>query len=147
MPAARYHPRPEGEWQGMLVDLAIQPPCERSEQCGMARACVGGRCAPCTSDSDCAAAEVCVLDHCVLRIQANCRVRKDCRDEDAMCVLSGYTAAPRGNEKTRADCISSRGGTPFPSSQPPPSAAYGGNTSEGDRLLEELRDARKTRAK
>jgi hypothetical protein len=26
-PDARYKARPEGEWQGMLVDLSTQPPC------------------------------------------------------------------------------------------------------------------------
>lgn len=68
----RYKPRPLGEWDGMLVDLETQPPCEDSAHCGLARACKGGRCVACEADSDCESGAACVLDHCVAAQQVRC---------------------------------------------------------------------------
>jgi hypothetical protein len=105
-----YYPRPAEEWQGMLVDLSVMPPCESSAGCGLARACVEGTCGPCVADSECAAGEGCVLDHCVRTELIECRRAAECA-ADALCILSGYTGGTaRGNEDMRAHCLSSSGG-------------------------------------
>ncbi|MFO7564446.1 MAG: hypothetical protein R6X02_17500 [Enhygromyxa sp.] len=99
-----YAPRDPSEWQGMLVNLALQQTgCESSAACGLAMACVDQRCGPCSGDEDCASEEACVLQHCVPTRQVECRRASDCEGE-ALCVLSGYTAAPRGNEGMRSFC-------------------------------------------
>jgi hypothetical protein len=107
--ATEYHPRPEGEWQGMRVNLALRATCERSEGCGLAMACREGLCGPCEADGECAGGEVCVLDHCVPRAQAACRSRSDCGEEE-LCVLSGYSSDARNNGGMRASCLAGRGG-------------------------------------
>jgi hypothetical protein len=103
--------RPASEWQGMLIDLSVRPYCEKSDQCGMARACRGNACINCVADGDCAGGEVCVLDQCVVQSLAACRRAADCKSGE-LCVLSEYSADPRGNTGMRAFCQSSRGGRP-----------------------------------
>lgn len=105
----RFHPRPSDEWQGMLVDLDAQPPCEESGDCGLARACLNERCGPCTRDEQCAPGELCALDHCVRQDLATCRTRRDCA-AGILCILSGYSADPRANEQMRAYCLNPEGG-------------------------------------
>jgi hypothetical protein len=105
-----YKARPQGEWQGMLVDLAVQPPCLDSSPCGLARACIQGVCTACSVDSDCAAGESCVLDHCVKNERVQCRSTKDCSDEGT-CILSGYSSDPRGNSDMSSRCIARLGGS------------------------------------
>src|SRR5262245_16544198 len=61
----RLHPRDPGEWQGMRVNLDSQAFCADKNGCGLAMACIDGRCGPCRTAGDCAEGEVCVLDHCV----------------------------------------------------------------------------------
>lgn len=109
VPAPRYHPRSPDEWQGMLVDLNARPPCDVSERCGMALACIDERCSPCSHDSHCGEGEVCVLDHCAKAALVSCRSRRNCPSAD-LCILSGYTGGtPRGNEDMRAYCAGSGG--------------------------------------
>lgn len=99
--------RAPDEWQGMLVDTSVTPPCRTSPDCGLALACKGGVCAACARDAECAAGEVCALEHCVPAKAASCRRRADCSAEGAMCVLTGYSGAdPRGNRDMRAHCVS-----------------------------------------
>jgi len=107
----RFHPRAEGEWQGMRVRLDRQPICAGGQSCGLALACKDSRCGPCLSDDECAEGEVCVLDHCVLEDAVGCTSRQDCED-GSLCALSGYTAGLRGNEDMRAFCLATSGGTP-----------------------------------
>jgi hypothetical protein len=104
-----YHPRPAEEWQGMLVDLSLQPGCDRPDGCGLAMACIAGRCGPCRIDGECAAGESCVLDHCVPGAGVGCRSVSDCA-EDEVCVLSGYSPGPRGNDALTAYCQTRSGG-------------------------------------
>jgi hypothetical protein len=87
----RYEERPPAEWQGMPIDRTITPPCESSERCGLARACINGVCTACHADSDCAAPEACVLGHCVLQTLLHCHSRSECCS-DELCVLSGYSS-------------------------------------------------------
>jgi len=114
VPDAKVHPRPAGEWQGMLVDLSQRQVCEASSYCGFALACLDdGACGACQRDDQCAGGEVCVLDHCVLAANAGCRSRRDCAGEgdDALCVLSGLTGGEaRGNGAMTSYCQASRGG-------------------------------------
>lgn len=105
----RWATRPPEEWQGMLINLNITPPCTASSECGLARACIGGRCMPCEQDQQCAAHEACVLQHCVARELVECRTAAEC-DADSKCILTGYSSEPRGNEGTRAYCQSAKGG-------------------------------------
>ena len=83
-----FFPRPEEEWQGMLVRRAWRAPCDVSSDCGLALACRAGVCGPCESDSDCAEGEGCVLDHCVRQRSIGCRARRDCAAGE-LCILSG----------------------------------------------------------
>jgi hypothetical protein len=104
-------PRDPGEWQGMLVDLAmLQTECDRSSQCGLAMACKKGRCAPCDRDDDCGHGEICAVQHCVLSANAECSSRKDCREPGSYCVLTGYTPNVRGNEDMHSKCMPNSGG-------------------------------------
>ena len=100
--------REPGEWQGMLVFETEFAPCARPDACGLARACVAGRCVGCLTDGDCATTEKCVLDHCIPSANLGCRRKSDCPG-DEFCVLSGYTASPRGNEQTVSECIPTTG--------------------------------------
>lgn len=109
--AARLKARDPEEWQGMQVDLTMQALCEGPASCGLAMACLDGKCGPCTTDGDCAQGESCVLDHCVLESNAACKTRDDCAD-DELCVLSGYSSDPRGNAEMKATCLGASGGTP-----------------------------------
>jgi hypothetical protein len=102
----------------MLVDTSLQALCDVPGRCGLAMACRAGRCGPCEQDSHCDAGEVCVLDHCVKRELAECRRRRDCADPEALCVLSGLSSGPRGNEAMRAWCLSPQGGAEEPPSPP-----------------------------
>jgi hypothetical protein len=105
----RYAPRAADEWQGMLINLNITPPCGSSENCGMARACLEEKCMPCEKDEQCVAAEVCVLQHCLVRELVTCRHAAEC-GPDSKCILSGYSNQPRGNEGIRAYCVSALSG-------------------------------------
>lgn len=147
LPPPVLHPRAPEEWQGMKVDLSLQPPCLEALHCGQAMACdlAAHRCGPCAADADCGAGEACVLDHCVLDSNVACRRRSDC-GEDALCVLSGLSPGARGNAEMRAYCQSNTDGereeTPpgedqatarVPASAPEHPEVYGG------RLLDALR--------
>ena len=114
----KYQERPSGEWQGMRVDLNVRQACKTSDQCGNALVCIRGACLPCGTDDQCGEGAVCVLDHCVLEENAICRQRSDCAGtssenaaEDALCMLSGYSHTPRGNEEMEAFCAVASGGT------------------------------------
>jgi hypothetical protein len=69
----RYAPRPAEEWQGMLINLNITPPCSSSAGCGLARACLANKCMPCERDEHCANGEACVLQHCIATELVECR--------------------------------------------------------------------------
>ncbi len=105
----RWHHRDKDEWQGMLVDLSMQALCGSPDGCGMAMACVNGKCGPCKSDRQCDTGEVCVLDHCVPHDNVTCRSRRDCGAEE-WCVLSGYSSDVRSNTNMQALCLASSGG-------------------------------------
>ncbi len=94
--------RASDEWQGMPVDEQ-QAQCDTSERCGLATACIAGRCGGCSADRDCASSEACVLDHCVRSELVACRSRSECRG-DELCVLSGISSDARGNGDMRAYC-------------------------------------------
>ena len=100
---ARSPVRAAEEWQGMQIDPDEQPMCEASERCGLATACLTGRCGACRVDAECASGESCVLEHCVLAARVACRGRADC-SEGELCVLSGISADARGNSDMRAYC-------------------------------------------
>jgi hypothetical protein len=87
----------------MQIDPGEQAMCEASERCGLATACVTGRCGACRFDAECASGEACVLEHCVLAARVACRGRADC-GEGELCVLSGISADARGNSDMRAYC-------------------------------------------
>ena len=110
LPPPSFRPRPEGEWQGMLVDESLQAVCGDEGVCGQAMACVSGRCGACQSDGDCEGGEACVLDHCVKSERVACRGRSDCRDADSLCILTGLSPGVRGNESMSAVCSKSEGG-------------------------------------
>lgn len=104
--------RGSDEWQGMLQRLDW--PCPADGTCGMARACVGGRCVPCLADKECVAGEICALGHCVKQERADCMRRADCASDEALCVLSGYSSIGlRGNEDMSAVCLEPKGESPF----------------------------------
>ncbi|MGB5812361.1 MAG: hypothetical protein WBG86_17620 [Polyangiales bacterium] len=106
-----YHPRADGEWQGMRVRIDQQAICQGESSCGLALACIDGLCSPCVADSECASGEACALDHCVREANLGCRSYTDCK-EGSLCVLSGYSSGLRGNIDMRAYCLSPSGGTP-----------------------------------
>lgn len=99
--------RPPDEWQGMLVDETEPAFCYESSDCGLARACRDGACVACEIDEDCAPGEGCALDHCLLEELIQCHSVHQC-GPDELCVLSGYSAAPRGNEDMEALCYNTR---------------------------------------
>jgi hypothetical protein len=117
-PERKFHPRDPQEWQGMRVDVTESMDCELSARCGLALACVNGKCGPCTRDAECAPAEVCVLDHCVQRDRAACESRRDC-PRGQPCVISEYSPGPRGNEDMRTACLTESGPSPV-AEQPRP---------------------------
>jgi hypothetical protein len=96
----------------MLVDTTEVMDCLTPDGCGLALACISGKCRACTKDSDCAAGEACALDHCLRAGNVECRSRWDCGDGESLCVLSGYEATPRANETMKAHCMSPSGGLP-----------------------------------
>jgi hypothetical protein len=104
-------PRAADEWQGMRIDTAETALCDGIDACGLAMACIGGRCGACAGDDSCAAGERCVLDHCVRTEHAACRTRADC-GADELCILGGYSADPRGNAAMTARCVGAEGGIP-----------------------------------
>lgn len=108
--AVAYHERDPNEWQGMRVKREGQPPCSAADSCGLALACIEGRCGACNRDAECASGETCVLDHCVRSERAECRRRADCSEPDAVCALSGYSGGDRrSNSEMRAYCLVPRG--------------------------------------
>jgi|SRR5690554_28565 len=108
-PPPEYFPRDSAEWQGMRVDMNIQPPCSESANCGLARACIDGKCGPCMSDHDCNVSEICVLEHCVNAEDVECQSKNDCA-EGELCILSGYSTDVRNNEDMTAKCKAPSGG-------------------------------------
>jgi len=106
MPPDKNEPRDSLEWQGMRVPK-LQPVCDGRLSCGMALVCLDGTCGPCKKDEQCGARERCVLQHCVLSEKVSCKTRDDCEEEDALCVLSGYSFGIRGNADMTAYCQSS----------------------------------------
>ncbi len=107
--------RDAAEWQGMLVNLSVQPYCTDSAHCSLARACKAAHCTACESDTECASGELCVLDHCVRADDTHCRHKSDCSG-DSLCVLTGYSHGNRGNEDMEAKCLDLRSGA---KSRPP----------------------------
>lgn len=144
-PRVRYKPRPENEWQGMLVDLATQPPCLDGAYCGLARACIAEVCTACERDSDCGGSEVCVLDHCLLATQVGCRSTRECPN-DSVCMLSGYSSDPRGNAAMNASCVSRSGGAAWSQDIPAERAEVPGAPRPAKAFDGELARARKLRA-
>lgn len=108
-PAPNYFPRPENEWQGMLVELSSQAVCGEVDSCGLAMACIDHQCGPCVADSECASGEMCVLDHCVEARNVECKTTSECRDGE-LCVLSGYSSDIRSNRDMVAFCQPDEGG-------------------------------------
>jgi hypothetical protein len=102
--------RAADEWQGMPVDGETAL-CDAVDACGLALACIGGRCGACTGDDSCAAGETCVLDHCVRVELASCRSRAECGG-DELCILDGASPDPRGNAAMTARCLPATGGIP-----------------------------------
>lgn len=140
----RWHPRPDGEWDGMRVNLNVQPPCDGPDLCGLARACKGGRCGPCEVDVECASGESCVLDHCVRSANVSCRRRADCGPRSS-CILSGYSAGVRGNEDMRAYCVAEASGADRPPRASPsaPPAKDPRSQLPGDDLMRTADSARR----
>lgn len=110
VPSRKRKPRSPDEWQGMLVDQSLEPPCGRSIDCSFALACKHGKCGACEEDPDCGVNEVCVLDHCVLRSKATCRRRGDCSVAQ-ICVLTGFSNDDRNNENMESVCLDLAGGS------------------------------------
>jgi hypothetical protein len=147
LPRGEFHPRDPSEWQGMLVDMSVRASCEKSASCGLAAACIGGRCGPCESDSDCALREICVLDHCLMRDNVRCRRRRDCGSRDEYCLLTGFSSDPRGNGEMRAVCQSEHGGTWLGGQEPPAPAPADSSVQVqepvAERLLRELNEVKR----
>jgi len=140
--AAVYHPRDSAEWQGMRIDLRFQPACENSDSCGLAKACVNGRCGPCRVDRDCAKGESCVWDHCLRDGNIECRSTRDCSGNGAKCIYTGYSPDARGNGEMKALCVSLGKPPPLPPrevDEPRESDPSSANVPEAERLLEQLR--------
>lgn len=118
----RWHPRPSEEWQGMLVNTNVKPPCDSSEGCGSALACKQGVCVACQLDADCGRAELCVLDHCLRKELAECHRAADC-PRGNVCYLTGLSATLRGNDAMAAKCVNPMSGStrqpPGPADAPP----------------------------
>ena len=112
------HPRAPEEWQGMRV-LTAQPGCETSATCGLGLACVGTRCGPCKNDGQCLSGERCAMDHCVPAAGVTCHSMHDCAGGE-LCVLSGYSADPRGNTGMKSTCLASTGGSDAVEDAPAP---------------------------
>jgi hypothetical protein len=135
----RWAPRPAEEWQGMLINLNITPPCSSTGDCGLARACIEQKCQPCARDEHCAAGEACVLQHCISQELVECRHTVEC-GKDAKCILSGYSSEPRGNEGTRSYCNSNFSGGQMVTLEPLPKRSSFVPLPT-DRLIEEARPA------
>ncbi|MFP2933186.1 hypothetical protein ACLESO_50180 [Pyxidicoccus sp. 3LG] len=95
----------------MLVDESLQAVCGDEGVCGLAMACVQGRCGACQSDGDCEGGEACVLDHCVKSERVACRGRSDCGEPESLCILTGLSPGVRGNESMSSVCSRSTGGS------------------------------------
>jgi hypothetical protein len=107
----------------MLVDLSMQARCGPGDACGLAMACHGTRCGPCSTDRDCESGEICVLDHCLHEEQAECRSRTDC-DDGELCLLSGYSSDLRGNRELTSRCLAAEGGQARETTNPAGSSEY-----------------------
>jgi hypothetical protein len=129
VPEPRRKRRPESEWQGMLIDVAVAPTCDVTEHCSRGQVCKPGacgpgeppgseclRCLPCESDGECLLGELCVLDHCVKEQLVECRLAKDCGG--VSCILTDYSTGPRNNDEMRAHCAEFDTGTPTPEEEP-----------------------------
>jgi hypothetical protein len=136
----RWAPRAPGEWDGMRVNLNVTPPCDSSAICGLGRACKAGRCSACENDTDCTRSEGCVLEHCIRKELIECRHASDCGGKK-LCVFSGYSSLPRGNEGMRAYCLDPESGTPMPPSPTEPPAKDPRTSLPGDDLLKAAREA------
>lgn len=101
--------RAADEWQGMPIEAEATALCDAVDACGLAMACIDGRCGACAADDSCAPGEICALDHCVRAELASCRSRADC-GADALCILGGTSADPRGNAAMTARCLPAAGG-------------------------------------
>jgi hypothetical protein len=145
-----YHPRDPAEWTGMLVDLRFQPPCENSENCGLARACVEGVCTACNIDRHCARNEVCIWDHCLVAANVSCRTTRDCRGDAAACIFTGYSEDPRGNAEMKSVCVARGVLPPLPPRESTDAEASGSDRpgqeiTDPERLLNKLRQAQDDR--
>lgn len=118
-PPPAYSARDANEWQGMRIDMSNPQICRETRHCGLALACTAGACGPCRADAGCMAGEACVLEHCVRNENADCRRRADC-EGDALCVLTGYSTGPRGNEDMRSMCLAPTGGVDEDEANRPP---------------------------
>jgi hypothetical protein len=125
--------RPPGEWQGMPVSPDDNATCSASARCGLALACLDGRCGPCQRDDECATGEGCVLQYCLRLENIGCRLRKDCT-VGALCELTGLTSDPRNNATMRAICRAASGGA----EAPPPELVVGLPTSPPEVQLDDL---------
>lgn len=88
------------------------PQCVRAVSCGMALACVRGRCAECLEDRECGRAEVCAVGRCLRAELALCRRNEDCPGEDVVCQLGEISSDSRGNGSMRSECLNLNGGRP-----------------------------------
>jgi hypothetical protein len=141
--APQYKERQPGEWDGMLVDMTVQPGCVAEMPCGLARACVEGKCVACESDSDCRPGEGCVLDHCLIATKIQCRSSKQC-SSTAKCVLSGYSGDVRGNADMISRCVSPTDsfGNKLAARPTPPFGAPESESSRNKGFADEIRRAR-----
>jgi hypothetical protein len=135
----KWEPREPGEWDGMPVNADAQQICDVSASCGLARSCKAGKCTSCVADADCVAGEGCVLQHCVKAELIGCRSFRDCPTK-ALCVLSGYSSLPRGNEGMKSYCNSSEGGSSPGIAPHEPPARDTRTVLPGDDLLKAARD-------
>lgn len=135
--AAEFWPRPENEWQGMLVDMSRRPECGSTSMCAFGLVCqTDGRCGPCSTDAECLAEERCVLDHCLPRGNANCGTSAEC---GGMCVIVGdWSPTARGTEQIRSICeerLLAREQVP---EEPAPSGSEGGDAPRTGATAEHL---------
>ena len=143
------HARPDGEWQGMPVDMAARPQCATTRDCSESLACWDdGRCGPCRSDSECAAGESCVLDHCVAQAAPDCRSSADCGDDEVCMLTRASRSQVRHGPALVASCHSQRGGVDDATAeaeeaeQPEPPPGPRGESLDPDALLGMLRQGR-----